>query len=716
MFVFEPNCRVQKTNEGIQFYEQDVLCFGYDFFGNQRIEIKLDYVSPGFGVLLIENNNSELKEVHNSYLFKMGSNDFRVYQKHFKKQEQVGVSSCAFTPGPSMKNVVLVFEIIDRLLSVYRQEEDSAGKHRESLLAEYELNKLFESYRIGIYSNAGNTIRSISLLNSIPKHWRASIKNTMGGRIAFRRNRIRFENCEHHGEVEQKNILLEPGTYWLKYETEKVNGECDIIPYVLDSTDPGDGLEQNLEDEFKNLLQEDNTFVLDQSMPVNFKVKAHNGIIKNIFITENKHSSYIETKDNTAPREGSIITINLKNLKKVMWEATIQDVPPWEDFTKDCPYAIVDNGRYPYNLQDLRVKLNKRYRYTYEVDKELLSVYDIEADKDIMKISCSVVDNKIIIMKNVTGIIFKLVLTDISGNEIDIMVRKTFKKYLSSAITSPIIITHTETNESFDLSSSYREVVIPKKAISLFSKEHVLMLKEEVPINANDIHVYGIPYGTRIDVKAIDIDKFASKYDLISEDDYTRAGNSVNIPDSIRNTYEYIAIQYNTLKNFFYEFTNYEREIFETTHDVLSLEHPLAIRDTDIIIYGIPKDTIVHNKYLYRVPSSSLINSIDYYADNYEIIPPNLYTVNYSTYEILVNDKLIDGRYQHFIVDYLKKDSYAINYRSEHFQYEVDIATEDNQVKLHYDMHDDGSISDYIRTEISPDKDKYIIIKPRGKK
>ena len=136
MFVFEPNCRVQKTNEGIQFYEQDVLCFGYDFFGDQRIEIKLDYVSPGFGVLLIENNNSELKEVHNSYLFKMGSNDFRVYQKHFKKQEQVGVSSCAFTPGPSMKNVVLVFEIIDRLLSVYRQEEDSAGKHRESLLAE----------------------------------------------------------------------------------------------------------------------------------------------------------------------------------------------------------------------------------------------------------------------------------------------------------------------------------------------------------------------------------------------------------------------------------------------------------------------------------------------------------------------------------------------------------------------------------------------------
>lgn len=712
MFLFERHGRIQKTLDGIQFYEQDILLSEYEFSGDQRIEINIDYISPGFGLAILEKTESGLKEEQAGYLIKLGNNDFRIFHKKFGQQKQLYVSSCSFMPNKNTKNIILVFELKDKQIFASKKEMTSEGNEREFILGTYKLPKTFASFSVGLYSNAGNTIRSVYFLNKVPPHWRISTKNTMGGRICFRRNTIQFENCEHHAEVEQKNILLKPGKYWLKYETDKVRGKNDIKPYILYPVDLNVKKQCNFEDDNKNLLDGKNTFTLKEETLVNLKFKAHDGIVRNIAITDNSKNDFVETGADNSPQKGSEIIIKLKGLKSVLWEAVIYDVPPWEDLSQKCPYAVLESKDIRYNMQDLEIVMRDKYRFIYDVAGQKLTILNLSHKKakayDKMILS---VENIITIMKNLTSTITKLVLTSEDGSSIDLMLRKTFKKYVSSATTSPIIVTHDE--EPFDISAAYREVVIPRNNIALYSREKPLLLKEDSPVNSNRIKVYGINRGATINVKAYNIDEFTDKYEIISDDNYTRTENTVDIPNEIRTLYDYIAIEYKSIKDFFYEFTNYEREIFGGKMNILSLEKPLAKRNEDIVLYAIPQDSIVHEKYLYRVPSVSLMNSIDYYADRYDIVPPDLYRVNFNENEIVVSDRITDGRYKKFIVDYLKRDSYTINYREQYSQYEVNITAENDLLKLHHDIHEDGSMYDYIRTKILPDKDKYVILKPR---
>ena len=37
-----------------------------------------------------------------------------------------------------------------------------------------------------------------------------------------------FEDCIHDAELEQKEIVLPPGTFWFDYQTSKVNDKYDI--------------------------------------------------------------------------------------------------------------------------------------------------------------------------------------------------------------------------------------------------------------------------------------------------------------------------------------------------------------------------------------------------------------------------------------------------------------------------------------------------------
>ena len=53
--MIQSNSRVEIDN-GIKFYEQDILYDDYIYTGNTDIEVTLDYVNPGFGIALI---NSE---------------------------------------------------------------------------------------------------------------------------------------------------------------------------------------------------------------------------------------------------------------------------------------------------------------------------------------------------------------------------------------------------------------------------------------------------------------------------------------------------------------------------------------------------------------------------------------------------------------------------------------------------------------------------------
>ena len=709
MFLFEPHCRIQEESNGIRFYEQDILRSTYTFTGDQKIEINLDYVTPGFGISISEIGENTPGNPKNTYLIKFGSNDFRVIQQYYGTQKELLAESCVF---PFEKNVVISFKISQKNVSIHKKLWNKDGLPYESLIADFDIAKPLPEYNIGIYSNAGNLIRSIVFLSKIPEHWRVSTKNTMGGRISLEKNSFRIENCEHEAEIEQKDISLKKGEYWLKYDFEKVRDKCDIRPLVLNPVFSPSAGEANLEDDFKNILEEDMSFTLSHDMLVNLKFKGHNGIIRNIAITDSKQGSFVETKESQKTQEGSEIIIKLKNIKQVLWEALINEVPQWEDLTKECPYAIIESSGKRYSAQELSILMNKEYVYTYNVLTKQLDIVD--------KLTKQVVFNKTIndpgeiitITKNVTGIVYKILLTDMNGTIINPLIRTTFKKYISTAITSPVIVTSKDSDEPFDLSASYREVVIPRKRISLYSKEHPLILKDKAPITANEIKIYGIPRGSIIDTTATTIDKFSSSYDIIDGNDYERKGSYVIMPEKIRKKYEYLAIEQTSIDDYTYEFTNYERESFKGTTAVLHLEHEIAKKTEDIVLYGIPKDSDTREKYFYRVPTVGSISSIDYYTDNYDIIMPSKYIVDSQAKEIVLNDDIVDGRYKEFIVDYLKQDSYAINKRDG--QYEIDISTEANVARLHYDMHEDGSVYDYIYTDIESTKDKYVIIKRKG--
>jgi hypothetical protein len=273
-------------------------------------------------------------------------------------------------------------------------------------------------------------------------------------------------------------------------------------------------------------------------------------------------------------------------------------------------------------------------------------------------------------------------------------------------------VTEEDSNESFDLSASYREVVNPCRKIALFSREHPLMLREEVPVNAHTVNVYGIPVGARINTLATEIKDFASSYQQVAPENIKFSGNFFTINEAVRNAYAYIAVQYDSIDEYSYVFTNYEREIFDGSQTVLNLEKAISKNNEDIILYGIPNNAAVHKDYLYRVPNEAMMNSIDYYADIYDELPVELYDVNPSIGQIKLRPGVAD-KYKAYIVDYLKNNSYCLNHDAKRRQYEIDVATDAKKVSIHYDMHEDGGTYKYSHTDIRGNEAGYIVLRRR---
>lgn len=98
------------------------------------------------------------------------------------------------------------------------------------------------------------------------------MQNTNGGYIWFYRDAFEFKYCNGEAEIEQPDIYLNYGKYYLKYETE---GDCDIIPYIFLSED------ERLLDERKNILNPmDNSFRIDKPQKISLKFEGTSGKIK----------------------------------------------------------------------------------------------------------------------------------------------------------------------------------------------------------------------------------------------------------------------------------------------------------------------------------------------------------------------------------------------------------------------------------------------------
>lgn len=703
--LFEPNSRIEKIDSGIRFYEQDIIFSDYVFEGDVEVNLHLDYLHPGFGIVIAEKYKGGPRNSEKAHLFKLGRYVFQVIEKTLLAQAVRKENSCVLAPDIQHENINLVFRIEGRNMKLLlRTKEGSTERTDNEELGTYKFPKDLGEYYIGFYSNYGNVIRSAKYIQGVPENWVTSIHNTNGGRISFIKDGFRFEKCEHDAELEQDNIVLEAGTYYVKFDTEEVNERFDIDCYIFPS-DIKKYLDKNLEDEVKNLLQ-DGKFTLKEKTSVDMKFNGTDGIVKNVCIIDDPESSFVETFDEPVTIDGSYIRIDLSNVSKIDWDGVITSVPEWEDFTRPCPYAIVETMQKKLIMEDLGVHLGDSCRYVFDAGTKKIAVFNSEEQVGSYTVPFIQEDqNKITIFHNMNARITRLIITDRQGKEIDVIHQKTFKAYVTNEISGPILV-RTAEGEPLDLSPSYREVVEQQPVIEFFKKDYEIALKSR-PVD-EDIRVYGIPFGATIKRKETEIKEYATDYVEIAARSYTIKDRVVTVDPAIREQYQGIAVQYLSAEDYSYYFTNYEREYFEDGERIV-LDKPIADVSGGVLVYGCLEKPDLD--YLYRVPSEMMANSIDICCRLYDIIPET--SMEITTSEVKLSDDL-RKRYPYIIVDYLKANSYAINYRPDLVQYEVDISMESSIAELGYEMNEDGSMDDRIRTTIVPDHSKYIILQRKA--
>ena len=309
--MLQENCRIENFN-GYKFYEQDILFDNYMFSNDIQLTVDLDYVSPGFGIALVDNEGSSIKEKRFAYLFKIGYKEASIY--YSTKETKTLVKQL------SVKDVYTIQEKM-KFTFIKQGKKVTIKINGNEIFSEY-TNKSIDKYNIGYYSNVGNIINSISIASAVPDKWTVNMNNTQGGYIKFYSNSFELKDCKYPAEIEQSKIKLKAGKYYLRFDNEEVDEKFDIKYFVHRSDDDG------LFDEEKNIInKKDNSFFLLTETEVNLKFVGKQGIIKNISISNDKDDNFIPTTGDSYSFEGSYIDIYLTDLKKIKWTGTVNRTP-----------------------------------------------------------------------------------------------------------------------------------------------------------------------------------------------------------------------------------------------------------------------------------------------------------------------------------------------------------------------------------------------------
>lgn len=612
-----PTSRIEKDKLGIKFYEQDMLVDDYVYSGDLEATVTLKYVTPGFGIALINSEGYSLKDKNEILLFRIGYKEASIIYKNGDKQKTLAVFNTPSITTP-IDNLHIKLKKTNNTYNIYIK-----NKLVGSFKVPYELL----SYNLGYYSSAENIIKNLNIVSSIPYGWIVNMSNTTHGYIHFEKNGFYLDSCTGIAEIEQIKIQLNPGTYYLKYNKEDVNGKFDIKPYVTLYND------DNIVDEEKDMLSMvDGSFIVNFSTFVNIKFKGSSGKIGKIQITKDKENDYISTspdKGEYVDIDGSKIDVRLGDLLKVEWTGTVRNVPAGFD-TYPHNYAIVSDGITNRGINDLNIATGAEYTYMFDCETKKLEVYK---KNKLVKTATLQTKYLLTIFKNINGVITNMKLTTRAGNVIDGIIQTTHKKYVPMSISSPIIVT-----------------------------------------NAS-----GIP----LDISS------SNRY-------YYKDGN--------KNKKMFV-------------FTNIEREYFEPKHVIKLTNIPASITGS-IIVYGIKKNATVDLDRILEIPNEDMINSIDACANVYDILfEKDLRSIDKDAGQIRLFDV---ENYQLIIVDYQKRDSYAINYKYDLGAYEVDISIDDDEeADIIYDNTEKQitssgkyfiSTNEYINTNIAPNESCYIVV------
>lgn len=522
--MLQNNTRIESLN-GMHFYEQDVCMLDYTYTQDFKAVFTLDYASPGFGLVIATEKRGAKDESNNAFLFKIGLNSYTVYHKWLSEQTKIATGSVPVAADGSEK--ILTFKKTGRFITLYNRLKD---RNVDLEIAGFQIpEKYFSSkYRIGIYSNAGNTVKNLSIYDLRPQFWFTNIQNTNGGRISFKRDCFVIEQAEKPIELEQQNIPLEKGTYWLSYDVEAVNEKMWLKTYLFPST------EDKIDAPKKNLLKEDGSFVLDEPTNVNILFQGKSCSVSNIAIKNDPNQSYVSTEGSAATKEGSKCSIDLQDLKAVEWSGAINAIPV-DKLTDKISYFVEKFG-IEKDIYSLNVNLKEHYTFKFELVSGNSWRFSIQKDSGTAFFTEVQTSTEAILQLffNIAGYIDKLLLTMKNGEVIDVMNQKTYKKFVPMDIQSPIIVTD-EYNAPFDLSSCYRYVtssdtyIFTNYAREVCLPKEGIVLDNDVLSSANSLIVYGIPgdidkdkiYDISSPKKVNSIDECVEAYDIVGEEYYS---------------------------------------------------------------------------------------------------------------------------------------------------------------------------------------------------
>lgn len=719
MQAFFDTARVQATEQGLHFYEQDILVSSYLFNGDVTVKMTILYLRSGFGIVIADNVPDQAKY---SCLFHVGTNAFQAMERYLSQQENYAAVSNTLKPEGDINLVFRLTGQKGQLFLVNGNSLISLGTHI--------MSRELSTYYLGFYSAAGNTVKDVAFLQGVPDFWHCSIANIHGGRISFWPESFTFENCTNDAYLEQKGIELPAGTFWFDYDTDTINDTYDIEGFVYKeeistiAVNPDDPFydstiihydEDNFEDINKSFVHNQGSFTLKESATVIVSFKGRNGKVSNVTIKDTKGGSFVVTQDKPKVVESSYIEIDLSNVKTVVWEGVIHNVPSFDDAAKISPYGIIVTNQNRITLDAFLINFDQQYNFTIDIDTLTLSVDDPVTGKPcgLKSFLLTTEDhNSVKIFYNVSADIANLTLIMADGTSINANIQGSYTAVVPSYVKGPIIVTNIN-DEAFDLSGSYREVVEPDNIfIDLFTKSSLeLKLSYHTTSLSRNLEIFGIPKGALVDRSQTDITKFASVYNKLDDITVSVKNDVITIPDAVRNDYDFIAVRYQRADKFYYFFTVQERELFNGTETVLRLTSDINESGQGITVYGVETGTF-NPDYFLRIADISAVSSIDLCVDQgaYAVLSSALYDINAGDRTITL-DSTLENMYEYYIVDYAKKDSYAINKDEESGNYVIDIVTDDTSVKVNYELNDTGISDPVIHTDIKPDGNKFVILK-----
>lgn len=156
--MIQPTSRIQQTNKGIEFYEQDILYDDYVYTGDFDMTLKLDYNNNGFGVILTNSEGLSLEDKEEVLLFKMGHKTVEIIYKNKNAQKVLGTYNAAYSKTCTE----------DLLYRLTKYNNKYTLYIHTQKICEFNSNIEFNSYNLAYYSNSFNIIKHISVAASIP--------------------------------------------------------------------------------------------------------------------------------------------------------------------------------------------------------------------------------------------------------------------------------------------------------------------------------------------------------------------------------------------------------------------------------------------------------------------------------------------------------------------------------------------------------------------